>query len=386
MIDFLVIEDNNPKFEQIDSLLKSKVKSVFVKRVKSVDLGIEQLKTRQYGFVIVDLNLPLMEGGKAVTNGGINLLKWIKKNQKKGKCKVPSNIIGLTEFPDLIEKFSSELNLCRVFAYEYKLNDEDWKNQLIECIEEYSLKLDQEMVKVATKKIIYSVHGIETNGEWQKELSKNLNLDSDEYIHISHEYNFFPVLSFLIPPLRWLEVRRFKKELEFMAEKHPGCCISLIGHSFGTYLIAKSLNNISQSSTPYFDRIILCGSVLKASYDWDEIIRRHNIKSILNDCALNDGPLVMSQAVAVGLGMAGRVGFKRKHGQLIENRFFTGGHSDFFNPQVFGHWERFIKKGDVVKVNEKQPVTIIDSLCEAIILYSPWIILIILSLSIYYYF
>lgn len=171
-----------------------------------------------------------------------------------------------------------------------------------------------------------------------------------------------------------------------MAEKHPGCCITLIGHSFGTYLIAKSLKNISQTSTPYFDRIILCGSVLKASYDWDEIIRRHNIKSILNDCALNDRPLVMSQAFAVGLGMAGRVGFKRKHGQLIENRFFNGGHSDFFNSQVFGHWERFIKKGDVVKVNQKQPVTIIDSLCETIILYSPWIIFIILILSICYYY
>lgn len=37
---------------------------------------------------------------------------------------------------------------------------------------EYSLKLDQEMVKVATKKIIYSVHGIETNGEWQKSYRK----------------------------------------------------------------------------------------------------------------------------------------------------------------------------------------------------------------------
>ena len=201
MIDFLVIEDNDPKFKQIDSLLKNKVKSVFVNRVKSVDLGIEQLKTRQYSFVIVDLNLPLMENEKAVTNGGIKLLKWIKKNQRKGKCKVPSNIIGLTEYPDLIEKFSSELNSCRVFAYEYKLNDEGWKNQLIECIEEFSLKLDQEMVKIATKKIIYSVHGIETNGEWQNELASNLNLGSDEYIHISHAYNFFPVLSFLIPPL-----------------------------------------------------------------------------------------------------------------------------------------------------------------------------------------
>lgn len=322
MIDFLVIEDNESKFKQIDSLLKKRVGSVFVKRVMSVDSGIEQLKTRQYSFVILDLNLPLMEDGKAVTDGGIKLLKWIKINQKKRKCKVPSNIIGLTEFPNLIEEFSSELNSCRVFAYEYKLNDEGWKNQLTECIKEYSLKLDQEMVKVATKKIIYSVHGIETNGEWQKELSKNLNLDSNEYIHIPHEYNFFPLLSFLIPPLRWIEVRRFKKELEFMAEKHPGCCITLIGHSFGTYLIAKSLKNISQTSTPYFDRIILCGSVLKASYDWDEIIRRHNIKSILNDCALNDRPLVMSQAFAVGLGMAGRVGFKRKHGQLIENMIF----------------------------------------------------------------
>lgn len=53
----------------------------------SVDSGIEQLKTRQYSFVILDLNLPLMEDGKAVTDGGIKLLKWIKINQKKGNAK-----------------------------------------------------------------------------------------------------------------------------------------------------------------------------------------------------------------------------------------------------------------------------------------------------------
>lgn len=383
MINFLVIEDNDPKFTQIKWLLEHKTKSTFIKRVKSVDAGVEQLKATQFSFVIVDLQLPLMDGGKAVADGGVKLLKWVKKNQKKGKCKVPSNIIGLTEYPDLIRKFSSELTSCEVFAYEYKENDDSWKDKLKDCIEVYTLKLEQEMFKVEAQRVIYSVHGIETNGEWQKELTSCMNLREGEYIHIPHNYNFFPALSFLFPPFRWIEVRRFRKELEYVAEKHPGCVVSLIGHSFGTYLIAEALQGISLARSPSFDRIILCGSVLKASYNWDKIIRRHNIDNILNDCAINDLPLVMSQSIAIGLGMAGRVGFKRKHGQVIENRFFTGGHSDFFTPQIFSDWEVFIKQGSKVQKDERPPLTALSCLAQALILYSPWIILTCLVFSIY---
>lgn len=383
MINFLIVEDSSIKFEKIESLVNSKIGNVVIKRVESVDLAIAQLKSVQYSFVIVDLNLPIMENDKPKVDGGIKLLKWIKKNQRSGKCKVPSNIIGLTEYSNLIYQFASDLELCRVFAYEYSDIDEAWKNKFLECVEEYTLKLDQELVKVACKRIVYSVHGIETNGDWQNELALNLNLDSEEFTHISHKYNFFPVISFLLPPLRWFEVSRFKKELEFIARKHPDCTITLIGHSFGTYLIAGALENISQHTTPNFDRIILCGSVLKSSFNWDNIICRHKIKNILNDCSLNDAPLILSQMIALGLGMAGRVGFKRKYGQVIENRYFKGGHSEFFNKEVFAHWEDFIKNGTVVCVDRSEKMTIIDRIANYFILYSPWLFVSTLILAIY---
>jgi CheY-like chemotaxis protein len=384
MINFLIVEDNLNKFTKISTLINSKIGNVVIKRVESVDRAIEQLKSVQFSFVIIDLNLPLMELKQPKIDGGITLLKWIKKNQQTGKCRVPSNIIGLTEYPDLIKKFSSELDLCRVFAYEYHENDESWKKRLLECVEEHALKLDQELIKVPSKRIVYSVHGIETNGDWQNELAQNLNLDNKEFIHFPYEYNFFPSFSFLIPPLRWVEVNRFKKELEYMARKHPDCTITLIGHSFGTYLIANALENISQNTTPSFDRIILCGSVLKSSFNWDNIICRHKIKNILNDCSLNDKPLILSQAIAIGLGMAGRVGFKRKYGHVIINRYFKGGHSDFFNSEIFGHWENFIKNGAVTSVNKREHITIMDRIAQYFLLCCPWLVLLTIAMSIVY--
>jgi hypothetical protein len=373
------------KFQTIDSLLRAECGSLHIVHAETVACAIEQLKVTQFSFVILDLQLPMFPKERPKIDAGIQLLKWIKKSQKKQKCRIPSNIIGLTEFPDLLIKFNAELDTSRVFAYAYNENDETWRSQLKSCVEEYSLKLDQEMIKVANDRIIFSVHGIETNGAWQDMITSKLNLEDADIYHFSHKYNFFPVFCFLIPLLRASEVERFKEELEYLASKHPGCVITLIGHSFGTYLIAKSLESISQSATPAFDRIILCGSVLKASYNWENVIKRHKIKNILNDCSLNDFPLILSQLVALGLGMAGRVGFKRKYGDILENRYIKGGHSDFFSDETFGQWERFIKKGTIAKVDMREDLTILGKLGQYILLFGPWLILTSVVLLFFYW-
>ncbi|WP_054551930.1 response regulator [Pseudoalteromonas lipolytica] len=383
MINYLVVEDDCIKYLKIEELLNSVTPGCFIKRAITVAEGIEQIKVHQFSFVIIDFQLPLSEIGKVDKKGGIKLLQWIKKSQFKRKCCVPSNIICLTEYADLIEEFSSELKQCRVFAYPYTYESEDWKLELKGCINEYIIRLSQEINKLPNHKIVYSVHGIETNGTWQSELSKSLNLQEHKLEHLKHQYAFFPVLSFMIPPLRWIEINRFKQELEFLSDKFPGAEVTLVGHSFGTYLIAKSLDKINQAKTPKFSKVILCGSVIKGSFDWESIIKKHDIKYILNDCSLNDFPLVLSQALAIGLGMAGRSGFKRKYGGIIVDRYFKGGHSDFFTQNIFNSWYDFIVNGNVEIIDDRESLTLIEALLETIITYSPWIIFIILMITIF---
>lgn len=370
----------------IEKLLNTETSGCFIERAVTVAEGIEQIKVHQFSFVIIDFQLPLMANGNVDKKGGIKLLQWIKKNQFKGKCCVPSNIVCLTEYAELIGEFSNELTQCRVFAYPYTYDSEDWKLELVGLIKEYTIRLSQEINKLPNHKVLYSVHGIETNGTWQSELSESLNLEEQKLEHLQHQYAFFPVLSFMFPPLRWIEVNRFKQELEFLSDKFPGAEVTLIGHSFGTYLIAKSLDKINQAKTPKFSKIILCGSVIKGSFNWESIIKKHNIKYILNDCSLSDFPLILSQALAIGLGMAGRSGFKRKYGGVIINRYFEGGHSDFFTQDIFNSWDEFIVNGDVKIVDNRKKLTFKEGVLETIITYSPWIVFMVVFITIFIYF
>ena len=84
--------------------------------------------------------------------------------------------------------------------------------------------------------------------------------------------------------------------------------------------------------------IVLSGSVLKRDYDFTKIKHLRNV-TIINDCAVSDIPLLFSEAFVIGTGMAGITGFRGLSNDTIKNRYFSGGHSHFFDRS-----ENFIDK------------------------------------------
>src|SRR5262249_28309285 len=120
------------------------------------------------------------------------------------------------------------------------------------------------------KQLIVTVHGIRTFGNWQERLESLLvaeGMDRESTI-VNYKFGYFSVIAFLFPPFRWLVVRQFRRFLMSIVERREWNRINLIGHSFGTHIIAWSLYGIPVARRPKIHTLILAGSVLKCSFPW----------------------------------------------------------------------------------------------------------------------
>lgn len=185
-------------------------------------------------------------------------------------------------------------------------------------------------------KIVVTVHGIRTFGQWQNRL-RTLTLKANPDILVeNYGYGYFSVIAFVIPLFRWLAVRSFRNNLKTLMQAHPGASFSFVAHSFGTHLVAHALRGMKPGERPDVELIILSGSVLRSAFDWASLMNpaagKPGIRRVINDCGLNDTVLILSQAGVLFTGMAGRVGFYGFTGSDLVNRFFPGGHSHYFMP------------------------------------------------------
>src|SRR4051812_17232591 len=119
-------------------------------------------------------------------------------------------------------------------------------------------------------RLLVTIHGIRTFGAWQRRL-ENLISTSDLNINVHHfRFGYFSFLAFYVPLLRRLVVRRFSRELEALIFRLRPDRIDLVAHSFGTYVAAWALRRSRLEVK--IDTLILCGSVLRPSFYWADLI------------------------------------------------------------------------------------------------------------------
>ncbi|MBD6969715.1 hypothetical protein G4170_24940, partial [Vibrio parahaemolyticus] len=177
------------------------------------------------------------------------------------------------------------------------------------------------------------VHGIRTFGSWQEFLFSEVKNDNNgkDIEHLGFKFVGIDFFTFLIPSLRKKIISRLERDLIDWLKKNKAKQIIFFSHSFGTYLTVKALENIkSNVDLSCIKCIVLSGSVLDQDYDFSKLDHLKNI-TIVNDCAVNDVPLLFSEAAVLGTGMAGLTGFRGLSSSKVTNRFFRGGHSMFFN-------------------------------------------------------
>ena len=183
------------------------------------------------------------------------------------------------------------------------------------------------------------VHGIRDHGEWQQMIRDVLE-ESESVKVFGCKYGYFDVARFLSP----FETSRKPKEhvlrqLRRVKKMYPTARLTVLAHSFGTYLLTKIL---MENSDIELWRVILCGSVVKQSFRWDSVSDRiggredvEKRKYIVNDCGTRDIWPILGASAGWGYGPAGANGF----GQVdVLDRFHCGGHSLFFQEAFVRKW------------------------------------------------
>ena len=180
------------------------------------------------------------------------------------------------------------------------------------------------MSEFKTKKLVFTVHGIRTFGQWQQRLEKLVAADPEasgcDWDFKHKDYKFFSVFRFINPLTRWIEVRRFRNEFLDKVEDAKADRIYLVGHSFGTHIIANALRGIEPSKRPKIHLIITSGSVLSEWFPWSRSFD-DSVARVVNDCGTRDGILALNAFLPLNSGLAGRFGFAGITDNTLTNRY-----------------------------------------------------------------
>jgi hypothetical protein len=137
----------------------------------------------------------------------------------------------------------------------------------------------------------------------------------------------------------WLRSDRkidwFRDEYEVRVDRHRATLgvgdgrrdLSIIAHSFGTWMVA---NAMLKYDTIRVDRLILCGSILPADFQWDVLFDRKQLTLLKHEYGLRDIWARVSRHAVPGTGNSGAVGFSTTDPRMRQEEFRLFRHSDFF--------------------------------------------------------
>ncbi|MCS6191177.1 hypothetical protein [Shewanella baltica] len=325
----LLVDDDKVRCEQLKSLLLSRVPLIEEDLyIRHCSQDAKQLmRNISFDFLILDVVLPRRnsESSSVSARFGLQLLDDIKKRPNIRK---PRKVVGITANVEDIDSFRQEFEHHCEVVIEASNANRQWKLKIIDAIKFELTK----MISLHTSKkeiICLSVHGIRTRGAWQQDLKRLIESNVNTVQFENYKYGYFAILSFLIPFLRWVQVRKFKGALFELSKKDAE--LYIFCHSFGTYIVMNAIDKLIENGVNLnIGKIVLAGSVLKSSYDFSNILNSTNA-IIVNDCGCNDNILLLSELFVPNTGMAGRIGFFGLNNSRFSNRFFQGGHSHYFS-------------------------------------------------------
>jgi pimeloyl-ACP methyl ester carboxylesterase len=199
-----------------------------------------------------------------------------------------------------------------------------------------------------TPRAVLCLHGILTHAHWQKTASEVLG---DDKLRVRlYDFGRYGIRKFLWRRANDDMVDQFyryysgvvsEKKLNLdsdSAGKRP----SVVAHSFGTYIVGYCMQ---KRKDVRFDKIILCGSILPVTFDWQTLVTRGQVNFIRNEYGTDD---FWTRNVGKFVSRTGSSGSERFHydGIRMEQECFTDyRHSDYFE---VGHirncWIPFLRK------------------------------------------
>jgi hypothetical protein len=192
------------------------------------------------------------------------------------------------------------------------------------------------------KRVVITLHGIESRGEWQKQATPILAQEG--WVPVPLDYGNFSTIKFLMPPARSRKLAWFVGQYEAVRNALTGGGVerpSIIAHSFGSYIVAKALEKYHWIK---FDKVLFCGSIVRPNYPWAEIFKRHQVNCVRNEYGSLD---FWAGVVGYGVfdaGPSGKRGFIGNDPD-VDNHHFPYSHSEYFLPGHYRqNWIPYLRK------------------------------------------
>jgi hypothetical protein len=195
------------------------------------------------------------------------------------------------------------------------------------------------------------VHGMNTRGPWQEELSWRLSnkfaYSAPVLIYKYGEVRVGALFGFRHRALVKTLGRRVRSAVYFAQSFGRGPTADVVLHSFGTLLFARLLDD-PEFQDLRFGRVILAGSIVRPDHDWARHVRSGRVEAILNHCGGRDSTVKLAPLAIPGSGPSGRQGFSDP--EVLNIRAADYDHSTFFearglaeNLALAGCWDRFLR-------------------------------------------
>lgn len=349
-IDILLVEDNEHKRERIKEVVRDSLgeSGCRVEEASCYVDACEKLEQKTFDLLILDLLIPRTDDAEPDAGLSITILRAFGRSNPRMKC--PKYVVGLTAFSDARKKFDAEFESKGWRLLRYDNAKLDWCEHLATFSEHVSKHAAR---TEPTSDAVLVLHGIRDFGSWQTSVKRVIE---DETIKVfTVKYGRFGLLRFISPriPIDFTRkpIRRLQEEYANALSQYPGARISVIAHSFGTYVLAEFLKN-----NPHVRiyRVVLCGSVISQEFPWSRVQLQFGDSTntakeefVINDCGNADKWPTMARSIGYG-----DIGTNGAGTTLVTDRFHDGSHGLFFDEQfIRTYWKPFIETGKIVQTN-----------------------------------
>lgn len=215
------------------------------------------------------------------------------------------------------------------------------------------------------ERVVFVMHGIRDVGYWTHKIARRIKQRAGDRLATwateTSSYGYFPMLPFLFPWYRRQKVEWLMDQYTEALARYPNAKFSYVGHSNGTYLLARALELYPCCR---FERVVFAGSVVRRDYDWRRFLGgpQPRVRGVLNFVATGDWvvaffPKFFQLFKLQDLGSAGHDGFvlSQPDTGVSQVTYVKGGHGAAIVESVWNVIAGYVVDGRV-DMDEIQPV------------------------------
>lgn len=186
---------------------------------------------------------------------------------------------------------------------------------------------------VKRDRVLVTVHGIRTHAEWNAEVT--LIASANGWTVAPFYYGYTQATVFASENYRNEIVDKFRAFLSDVCDVTETHAVSVLAHSFGTYIAMKYITGWDQPPT-IFDTLILTGSILAEELPFDAL--QGKVGHVINEIAPNDEWAEWAKVANFGrdplFGNAGTRGFKHRGAELTQHTSSIFSHTNVIKRDV----------------------------------------------------